>query len=316
MDILSSKANGILTIEFNRLERKNAITTVMYQAMADALRAADAAPDVRAVLITGQPGIFTSGNDLEDFMQRPPQGLDSPVFQFMQALLACDKPVVVAVTGAAIGITMLILAFLVVYGLSALARRLIPRLLARGAVLAAVLFLLVPLLVACLLSFDDRSFLGAFPPRDFSLRWYRAFASNPTYMDGLMISLQLGLVAAAIATILGTMGALALMDPRLAGRDTLEAVFLSPKFIPTVVIGFSLLVFTAKLGIFDPFTRLVMGHVVITLPFTLRAVLASLVGVKRSQIEAAISLGASEARALWDVAVPAARSGIVAGAAM
>jgi putative spermidine/putrescine transport system permease protein len=59
-----------------------------------------------------------------------------------------------------------------------------------------------------------------------------------------------------------------------------------------------------------------MGHVVITLPFTLRAVLASLIGVKRSQIEAAISLGASEARALWDVAVPAARSGIVAGAAM
>ncbi|WPB86756.1 ABC transporter permease [Sediminicoccus rosea] len=193
---------------------------------------------------------------------------------------------------------------------------LLARLMARAAVLAAVLFLLVPLLVACLLSFDDRSFLGAFPPREFSLRWYRAFATNPTYMDGLFVSLQLGLVAAAIATILGTMGALALMDPRLAGRDTLEAVFLSPKFIPTVVIGFSLLVFTAKLGIFDPFTRLVMGHVVITLPFTLRAVLASLIGVKRSQIEAAISLGASEARALWDVAVPAARSGIVAGAAM
>jgi enoyl-CoA hydratase/carnithine racemase len=76
----------------------------MYQQMADALRAADAAAEVRAVLITGQPGIFTSGNDLEDFMGRPPRGEDAPVFQFMHALVDCGKPVVAAVTGAAIGI--------------------------------------------------------------------------------------------------------------------------------------------------------------------------------------------------------------------
>jgi enoyl-CoA hydratase/carnithine racemase len=69
---------------------------------------------VRAVLITGQPGIFTSGNDIEDFMSRPPgqgsDGMESPVFLFMRALLECDKPVVAAVTGAAIGIgtTMLL----------------------------------------------------------------------------------------------------------------------------------------------------------------------------------------------------------------
>ena len=76
----------------------------MYTAMADALRSAQADGAVRAVLITGQPGVFTSGNDLEDFMQRPPQGMDSPVFQFMMALLECEKPVIAAVTGAAIGI--------------------------------------------------------------------------------------------------------------------------------------------------------------------------------------------------------------------
>ncbi len=190
------------------------------------------------------------------------------------------------------------------------------RVAARVAVLAAVAFLLVPLLVACLMSFDDRSFLGPFPPRDFSLRWYRAFLDNPAYTDGLFVSLQLGVIAAAIATAVGLAAALALADPRLPGREAMEAAFLSPKFIPTVVIGFSLLVFTARLGIYEPMTRLILGHVVITLPFTLRAVAASLIGVKRSQVEAAMSLGASEFRALWDVAVPAARSGIVAGAAM
>ncbi|MFL6630674.1 MAG: enoyl-CoA hydratase, partial [Vitreoscilla sp.] len=93
-----------------RPEKKNALTQAMYTAMADAIAAADADTAIRAVLITGQPGIFTSGNDLEDFMMRPPQGEDSPVFQFMKALAECGKPVVAAVTGGAIGIgtTMLL----------------------------------------------------------------------------------------------------------------------------------------------------------------------------------------------------------------
>lgn len=110
MSIKTATVNGVATIEIARPEKKNALTMVMYTAMAEALRAAQADATVRAVLITGQPGIFTSGNDLEDFLQRPPQGMDSPVFQFMLALLECEKPVVAAVTGAAIGIgtTMLL----------------------------------------------------------------------------------------------------------------------------------------------------------------------------------------------------------------
>jgi len=110
MAIKTATLNGVATLEIARPEKKNALTAAMYQALADALRAAAEDPAVRAVLITGQPGVFTSGNDLEDFMQRPPQGADSPVAQFMRALLECDKPVVAAVTGAAIGIgtTMLL----------------------------------------------------------------------------------------------------------------------------------------------------------------------------------------------------------------
>jgi enoyl-CoA hydratase/carnithine racemase len=104
MSIRTATLNGVLTIEIARPEKKNALTMAMYAAMAQALVAARTDAAVRAVLITGQPGIFTSGNDIEDFVQRPPQGSDSPVFQFMRALLDCDKPVVAAVTGAAVGI--------------------------------------------------------------------------------------------------------------------------------------------------------------------------------------------------------------------
>ena len=104
MSIRTAVVNGVATIEIARPEKKNAITMAMYLAMAGALDAAMADAAVRAVLITGQPGIFTSGNDIEDFMQRPMDGSESPPIVFMRAMLGCDKPIVAAVTGAAIGI--------------------------------------------------------------------------------------------------------------------------------------------------------------------------------------------------------------------
>ncbi|MFZ6778621.1 enoyl-CoA hydratase [Undibacterium sp. Ji83W] len=108
MDILTHKEDGILTINFNRPEKKNAITQAMYQAMADALRDAETDVTVRAILITGKPEIFTAGNDLEDFMKNArslaePDAVP-PVYQFMQALNESGKPVIAAVSGAAVGI--------------------------------------------------------------------------------------------------------------------------------------------------------------------------------------------------------------------
>jgi enoyl-CoA hydratase/carnithine racemase len=114
MTIRTALLEGILTIEIARPEKKNAFTREMYTAAAEALHAADTDAAVRAVLLCGQPGIFTSGNDIEDFLSRPPgQGSDaqdSPVFRFLNALTNCGKPVVAAVTGAAIGVgaTMLL----------------------------------------------------------------------------------------------------------------------------------------------------------------------------------------------------------------
>lgn len=104
MTIKTALLNGVYTIEIARPEKKNALTGAMYTAMADGLNAAMADGSVRCVLITGQPGIFTSGNDLEDFMKRSGGISESPAGIFMRALIGCDKPVVAAVTGAAIGI--------------------------------------------------------------------------------------------------------------------------------------------------------------------------------------------------------------------
>ena len=110
MSIKIATLNGVATIEIARPEKKNALTREMYQTMADTLVAVNADKAVRAVLITGQPNIFTSGNDIEDFMGSPPRDENAPVFQFMRALAGCEKPVVAAVNGAAIGIgtTMLL----------------------------------------------------------------------------------------------------------------------------------------------------------------------------------------------------------------
>ncbi len=105
MDILTNKSNGILTIEFNRPEKKNAITAAMYQKMADALKEAEGDTAVRAILITGKPEVFTAGNDLDDFLKNESAEVgDQPVAQFMRALSAATKPVVAAVAGNAVGI--------------------------------------------------------------------------------------------------------------------------------------------------------------------------------------------------------------------
>ncbi len=104
MAIRIDTTGGVATLAFSRPEKKNAITAAMYQSLADALHAAGRDDAVRVIVITGDGGCFTAGNDLEDFLRRPPQGNDSPVAQFMHALAGTAKPVIAAVPGLAIGI--------------------------------------------------------------------------------------------------------------------------------------------------------------------------------------------------------------------
>jgi len=108
--VLTERSDGVLRVELNRPEKKNAITIAMYRALGDALEAASADPGVRVVLLQGKPEIFSSGNDVADFLADPPRGEDFAPFRFLRILGHFDKPLVAAVSGAAIGIgtTMLL----------------------------------------------------------------------------------------------------------------------------------------------------------------------------------------------------------------
>ncbi|BAN50378.1 enoyl-CoA hydratase [Metapseudomonas resinovorans] len=98
------REQGLLTLRMNRPDKMNALTREMYSGMAEVLEGAREDASVRAVLITGNETCFTSGNDIVDFLQEPPSGMDSPVFRFMRALFDFPKPVVAAVSGPAVGI--------------------------------------------------------------------------------------------------------------------------------------------------------------------------------------------------------------------
>lgn len=103
-DILVHTEAGITTITFNRVDKKNSITTTMYAAMADALVAAGADAAVRVVVFQGDVAIFSAGNDIGDFLQQPPATQDSPVFRFLHGIAAFPKPIIASVCGPAVGI--------------------------------------------------------------------------------------------------------------------------------------------------------------------------------------------------------------------
>ncbi len=107
-DILAHREGGILTLTFNRLDKKNAITRAMYSALAEALEAAATDDSVRVAVIQGDPTCFTAGNDLMDFLSNPPDmtpGAEpAPVVRFLDILRDFPKPLIAAVAGPAVGI--------------------------------------------------------------------------------------------------------------------------------------------------------------------------------------------------------------------
>ncbi len=103
-DILNHIDQGVMTLTFNRVDKKNSITSAMYADLADALEQAQQNAQVRVVLIQGHETIFSAGNDIADFLNNPPADQNSPVFRFLRNISTFPKPVLAAVAGPAVGI--------------------------------------------------------------------------------------------------------------------------------------------------------------------------------------------------------------------
>ncbi len=103
-DILTHVDQGVMTLTFNRPDRKNSITSAMYSALADSLAQAETDVAVRVVVLQGHETVFSAGNDVSEFLSAPPSGEAAPVFRFLKAIATFSKPLVAAVCGPAVGI--------------------------------------------------------------------------------------------------------------------------------------------------------------------------------------------------------------------
>jgi enoyl-CoA hydratase/carnithine racemase len=103
-EIIVAKDQGVLSLGLNRPAKKNALTRQMYSILAREISAANSDDEIGALLIYGEGTDFTSGNDVNDFLEHPPTGSESPVWHFLTAIRDFTKPLVAAVSGRAVGV--------------------------------------------------------------------------------------------------------------------------------------------------------------------------------------------------------------------
>jgi putative spermidine/putrescine transport system permease protein len=128
------------------------------------------------------------------------------------------------------------------------------------------------------------------------------------------VSLLVGLLSVAVATVLGTGAALGLVRFRFVGREAVETFFLAPLLVPEILLGAALYLLCARLEIQASVWTLLLGHLVICTPYVIRSVTAGLVGQDARLEEAAMSLGATRAQAFYKVTLPLLRSSLLSGA--
>ena len=175
-----------------------------------------------------------------------------------------------------------------------------------------VVFMTAPIVVVCLVAFTPEGFLSL-PVNGFSLRWFKAIADYPEFINAFWISIWLGAVSSLIALLFAVPAALAIARHRFRGRDALSALFLSPLMIPHVVLGIAFLRFSTQTGLSGTFPALLIAHLVIVFPFALRLTLAAATGMDRSVEMAAVSLGANSWTLFRRVTLPLILPGVVSG---
>jgi spermidine/putrescine transport system permease protein len=177
---------------------------------------------------------------------------------------------------------------------------------------ALVYFLLhLPILVLVIFSFNESRYVIW---TGFSLNWYRRLLERPDILAALKASLIVGVASTLVATVLGTLIALALARHRFRGRTLFEGLLYVPIVTPEIVVGISLLILFAAFKIALGLTTITIAHIAFNISFVVVVVLARIQGMDENLEEAAMNLGADEITTFWKVTVPQLWPGILAGA--
>jgi putative spermidine/putrescine transport system permease protein len=174
-------------------------------------------------------------------------------------------------------------------------------------------FLLAPLVVVVLASFNAADYLS-FPPRGFSLRWYRALWESEVWVDSFRLSLLVTALVTPVSLAIGTLAAYALGRNSFPGKGLITTLVMAPLVMPQIILGIALLNYFSALGLINTVTGLVLGHLVVTLPYTVRLVSISVHNLDPSLERAAQNLGATPLQTFCRVTLPLLRPGLVAGA--
>jgi spermidine/putrescine transport system permease protein len=166
-----------------------------------------------------------------------------------------------------------------------------------------VVFLYAPIVILLIFSFND-SALPSFPLSGFTLHWYHQFITNADLRGALETSAIVAALSSAAAVLLGILASIALVRRSFRGKSGVSALLLSPLVIPLVVFGISLLLLFHALGVGRSILTVVIGHIVISLPYTILVLMPRLQQIDLSLEEAAYDLGASRLRTFRSITLP------------
>jgi putative spermidine/putrescine transport system permease protein len=178
---------------------------------------------------------------------------------------------------------------------------------------AMLAFTLAPLLVTVATSFSDTPFV-VFPPRGFTWHWYGQVLHDAEFLGALGFSAGLAVAATGGALLLGVPAAFAVVRGEFPGRDAIAALLLAPLIFPVLITGVALLQLFAMLRSDNAALNLFLAHVLVTMPYVVRTVTASLTLADRTLEEAAQTLGAARWRIFRRITVPQIAPGLAAGA--
>lgn len=189
------------------------------------------------------------------------------------------------------------------------------RVIGAGTVAFAVLilsFLILPTFVILPLSFSSESYLS-FPPPGFSLQWYEAFVQSQDYRMAIFNSVKIGLPAAGLATVFGTLAALAAVRGQFPGRRIFSAMMIAPLILPQIVLAIGLFPVMVKLGIIGSYTGILLGHTVVCMSLVFITVSAALRGYAPTYELAAMTLGANAWNTFRHVTFPMIGPSVMVG---